>query len=495
MPMPDSLPPSDLPATSPEANSTSVLTRISMQITIVIAVVVVAALYFGREVLIPITLGFLLTFLLSPLVEWLRRLRLGRVPSVVLAVVLALAIILGIGSAIGTQVAQLAQDIPEYQATIQKKIAAIRDTTLTRLDERIDSISYQLFGPPPNRPAANPAPTAPATPQQEPAEKPVPVVVTQPQSSALEIGKQVLSPLINPLATTGIILVVTIFALLQKDDLRDRAIRLLGSHDLQRSTLALDDAGYRLSRYFLTQLGLNTGFGVIVGAGLSLIGVPHPVLWGILGALLRFIPYIGSWIAALLPGVLAAAVQPGWAMALETVALYAVIELVMGQLIEPVVYGHSTGLSPLAVVIAAIFWTWVWGPIGLIISTPLTLCLVVLGRHVQNLEFLDVMLGDGPVLSPEASFYQRLLADDPDEIEEQAERYLTEKPLLSYYDEVVLKGLQLAGGDIAQGTLTPAQIERLKSSTMQLIGDLAQSGVPAAGVPAAGEPEADDDPM
>ena len=175
-------------------------------------------------------------------------------------------------------------------------------------------------------------------------------------------------------------------------------------------------------------------------------------------------------------------------MAIETTALYAVVELIMGQLIEPLVYGHSTGLSPLAVVIAAIFWTWVWGPIGLIISTPLTLCLVVLGRHVQTLEFLDVMLGDRPVLSPEASFYQRMLADDPDEVEEQAERYLTEKPLLSYYDEVVLKGLQLAADDIARGTLTPAQVERLKSSTMQLVGDLAGYSDPAAG-----EPEAEHD--
>ena len=298
-------------------------------------------------------------------------------------------------------------------------------------------------------------------------------MVTQPQSSALEIGKQVLSPLLNPLATTGIILVVTIFALLQKDDLRDRAIRLLGSHDLQRSTLALNDAGSRLSRYFLTQLGLNTSFGVIVGVGLYLIGVPHPVLWGILGALLRFIPYVGSWIAALLPVALAAAVQPGWAMAIETAALYAVVELTMGQLVEPLVYGHSTGLSPLAVVIAAIFWTWVWGPIGLIISTPLTLCLVVLGRHVHTLEFLDVLLGDRPVLSPEASFYQRMLADDPDEAEEQAERYLREKSLLSYYDEVVLKGLQLAANDIARGSMTPAQVDRLKASTMHLVDDLA----------------------
>jgi predicted PurR-regulated permease PerM/nucleotide-binding universal stress UspA family protein len=488
--MSDPLPPSDPLAMSSEAPPAAVLGRILMQITIVVAVVIVAALYFGREVLIPITIALLLTFLLSPLVEWLRRFRLGRIPSVVVAVVVALAIIIGIAGAIGTQVAQLAQDIPEYQATIEKKIASVRDTTLARLNQRIDSISHQLSGPPPDKPAPQAAPTAPFNTPQESAQQPVPVVVTQPQSSALEIGKQVISPLINPLATAGIIFVVTIFALLQKEDLRDRAIRLLGSHDLQRSTLALDDAGHRLSRYFLIQLGLNTSFGVIVGAGLYLIGVPHPVLWGILGALLRFIPYIGSWIAALLPGVLAAAVQPGWSMALETIALYAVVELVMGQLVEPFVYGHSTGLSPLAVVTAAIFWTWVWGPIGLIISTPLTLCLVVLGRHVQNLEFLDVMLGDGPVLSPEASFYQRLLADDPDEVEEQAERYLSEKPLLSYYDEVVLKGLHLAAGDIARGALTPAQVERLKHSTMELIGDLAHYSAPAAG-----EPEADDDPI
>src|SRR4051812_16113199 len=356
------LPPSDPLATSSEAPPASILARISMQFTIVVAVVIVAALYFGREVLIPVTIALLLTFLLSPLVEWLRHLRLGRIPSVVLAVLLALAIIGGIASAIGTQVAELAQEIPQYQATIEKKIATIRDTTLTRLNQRIESISHQLFGPPASRPAPQPAQTAPAASEQAPDQKPVPVVVTQPQSSALEIGKQVISPLINPIATAGIIFVVTIFALLQKEDLRDRAIRLLGSHDLQRSTLALDDAAHRLSRYFLTQLGLNTSFGVIVGAGLYLIGVPHPVLWGILGALLRFIPYIGSWIAALLPGVLAAAVQPGWSMALETIALYAVVELTMGQLIEPLVYGHSTGLSPLAVVIAAIFWTWVWGP-------------------------------------------------------------------------------------------------------------------------------------
>ena len=279
------------------------------------------------------------------------------------------------------------------------------------------------------------------------------MVVTQPAPSVLDIGKSVLEPMLYPLATAGIILVVTIFALLQKEDLRDRAIRLFGSGDLHRTTVAMDEAGRRLSRYFLTQLGLNASFGVIVGVGLYFIGVPNPLLWGILGALLRFVPYVGSWIAAALPIVLAAAVEPGWSMAIWTAVLYAVTELIMGQAVEPLVYGHSTGLSPIAVIIAAIFWTWIWGPIGLIISTPLTLCLVVLGRHIERLEPFDVLLGDRPALTPTEGLYQRMLAGDPDEAEEQAERYLADQPLSSYYDEVVLEALRLAANDILRGTL------------------------------------------
>jgi predicted PurR-regulated permease PerM len=479
--MPDAFSPQETPA-APEpvaAPPGPMLPTPMRQISIIVAIAVVAALYFGREVLIPVTLAFLLTFILSPLVELLRRAHLGHITSVVIAVFLALGIIIGLGSAIGTQVASLAQDIPRYQQTIEKKIVTLRDTTVKRLSQQLEALSRGFNGgPEKSRPPAAPTPAAPQAPAeaqtQEPAQKPVPVIVTQPNSSALDIGKRVITPLINPLATAGIILVVTIFALLQKEDLRDRAIRLLGSNDLQRSTVALDDAGRRLSRYFLTQLALNTSFGVIVACGLYLIGVPNPVLWGVLGALLRFIPYIGSWIAAMLPIVLAAAVSPGWLMAAEVAALYAVVELIMGQFVEPLLYGHSTGLSPLAVIIAAIFWTWVWGPIGLIISTPLTLCLVVLGRHVKQLEFFDVLLGDRPALSPVASFYQRMLADDPDEVEELAERYLANAPLSDYYDEVVLQGLQLAANDIARGTLTPAQVERLQTATTELVQELAK---------------------
>ncbi|MGC2199424.1 MAG: AI-2E family transporter [Stellaceae bacterium] len=456
-PPPPELPPAQTP-------NTSVLSGT------VVAVVIVAALYFASEVLIPITVALLLSFLLSPLVELLRRIRLGRILSVVLAVLLALGVITAVGSAIGTQVAQLAKNIPQYQTTIEQKITNLREITIQRVAGSIKSISHQL-APGAEQPPTSGPPVAAAGPQGEQKE-PVPVVVAEHTPSALQIGEKVLSPLLHPVATAGIILVVTIFTLLQKEDLRDRAIRLFGSSDLHRTTLAMNDAGWRLSRYFLTQLGLNTSFGVIVAIGLYFIGVPNPVLWGILGALLRFIPYIGSWIAAALPIALAAAVEPGWSMAIWTAALYIVTELIMGQLVEPMVYGHTTGLSPLAVVIAAIFWTWIWGPIGLIISTPITLCLVVLGRHVEHLEFFDVLFGDRPALSPVESFYQRMLARDPDEAEEQAERYLADHPLSSYYDEVVLKALRLAASDVERGTLMPLQLERFKTSVSELIEDI-----------------------
>jgi predicted PurR-regulated permease PerM len=429
-------------------------------------VVIVLALYFGRVVLIPVTLAMLLSFLLTPLVELLRRLWLGRIVSVLLAVVLALCIIIALGTAIGSQVAHLGSQIPQYQHTIEKKLRDLRTGTVNRLSGRIERLGHQISG------AGKPAAAAAATTGPAAQQRPVPVVVMQPTPSALKIGEEVIAPLLSPIATAGIILVVTIFALLQKEDLRDRIIRLFGSGDLRRTTVALNDAARRLSRYFLTQLGINVSFGAIIAVGLYFIGIPNPVLWGILGALLRFVPYIGSWIAALLSMALAAAVTPGWTKVIWTVALYGVTELTMGQAVEPLVYGHSTGLTPIAVVIAAIFWTWIWGPIGLIISTPVTLCLVVLGRHVEQLEFLDILLGDRPALSPVESFYQRILADDPDEAQVQAEAYLKDQPLAGYYDEVAVKGLQLAVRDVAREALSAGKIERIKKAVTELIDEL-----------------------
>jgi hypothetical protein len=236
----------------------------------------------------------------------------------------------------------------------------------------------------------------------------------------------------------GIVVVVAIFVLLQKEDLRDRLIRLFGATDLHKTTVAMDDAARRLSKYFLTQLAINTSFGILIGIGLYFIGLPNPLLWGILSGLLRFVPYIGAFISAALPLALAMAVDPGWSMVIWTGGLYVGGEVLVSQAIEPVLYGHSTGLSPFAVIVAAIFWSWMWGPIGLILSMPLTLSVVVLGRYVERLAFLDILLGDRPALTPIESFYQRILAGDEDEALDHAELLLKERSLSSYYDEVIL---------------------------------------------------------
>lgn len=429
-------------------------------LTLAVAVVVVAGLYLGRSVLIPITLAVLLSFLLAPIVNLLRRIYLGRVVSVILAVVLALGVLVAFGGLIGIQLAELVRDVPKYTTTIQSKVDTVQNYALRRMNLVMHRVNQQFEQP------ASP-PTNNSTEQ-----KPIAVEVHQPVPTPMQLAERVLSPIVDPLSTTAIVLIVTIFVLLQREDLRDRLIRLFGSSDLHRTTVAMNDAARRLSRYFLTQLGINTAFGLITGTGLYFIGVPSPLLWGTIGLLLRFVPYIGAPLAALLPLALAAAVSPGWTMMIWTAGLYVVTEGIMGQVVEPLLYGHSTGLSPFSVVVAATFWTWLWGPIGLILSTPLTLCLVVLGRHVERLEFLDVMLGDRPPLTPVESFYQRMLAGDPDEARAQAEVLLRDRPLSTYYDEVVIKGLQLATNDAARGVLTDVQLEKIKVSMQELIDDL-----------------------
>jgi len=427
-------------------------------------VMTVATLYFGKEVLVPITLALLLAFVLAPLVKLLRHLRIGRVPSVLLAVLLAVGVILAIGGVIGTQIAQLTTNLPQYAETVEKKVATIRRVTIGRISALTDKIGNN---------SRTPAADAPPSPQASPASQASPAPAAQQASSPLEFAQRYLSPVLSPLATFGIVFVVAVFALLQQEDLRDRLIRLFGTTDLHRATVAIDDGGRRLSRYFLTQLCINTGFGCVIGIGLFSIGVPNPVLWGILSTLLRFVPYVGALISAVLPVGLAAAVDPGWSIPLWTLGLFIVAEGVTGQVVEPLVYGHSTGLSPFSVIVAAIFWSWLWGPIGLILSTPLTLCLVVLGRHVDRLEFLDVLLGDTPALTPMESFYQRLLAGDPDEVQEEAEHTLKQHSLSTYYDEVALKGLQLAAQDSQRGVLNHSQLEHVKRTIKTLVDELA----------------------
>jgi predicted PurR-regulated permease PerM len=443
---------------------------VSGLMTLAVSAVVLAALYLGRDVFLPIVLAVLLAFVLAPAVDLLRRLRLGRVPAVIIAVLVTLSIVITLGGIIGLQLAGLASDIPRYESTVREKISSLREGSLGRLPELMKNMGRQFEEATKEEapPATDPR-SAPATP---PEPQPLPVEVHQPDATPIQMAERFLVPLVEPLATTGIVFVVLIFILLQREDLRDRMIRLFGSSDLHRTTVAMDDAARRLSRYFLIQLGLNASFGVVIAVGLWLIGVPSPLLWGIFAALMRFVPYIGSFIAGALPVALAAAVDPGWSMALMALALFVVTEPLWGHVVEPLVYGQSTGLSPFAVVMSAIFWTWLWGPVGLILATPLTLCLVVLGRHVERLEFLDVLLGDRPALTPAENLYQRMLAGDPDEALESAELLLKDRSLTSYYDEVALGGLQLAANDAERGVLAGAQLERVKDAVKALVNDL-----------------------
>lgn len=444
----------------------------------ILGVIIVSALYVGREIFVPVALAILLSFALASPVSALQRLKVPRGIAVVGVVLFAFAIIFALGSLIAAQLNRLAGDLPSYQVTIQSKIQSVRgitggSSTLERAAGMLQDLGKELDKPKGAVPEKSVSPSLGSPLGSRPV-APVPVEILQPDPGALESLRSLIAPLISPLATTGIIVIFVIFILIQREDLRNRLIRLAGSHDLQRTTAALDDAGNRLSRLFLNQLLINASFGILIGAGLWLIGIPSAVLWGILAAVLRFVPYIGSIIAAAFPLALAVAVQPGWSMLVWTAALFFVVEPAVGQIVEPMVYGRSTGLSPVAVVVSATFWTALWGPIGLVLATPLTVCLVVLGRHVERLGFLDVMFGDRPALSPAEIFYQRMLAGDPTEATEKAEEYLKERSLSSYYDEVAIKGLLLAQSDLERDVLDHSRLVKIRDTVVEFAEDLSE---------------------
>ncbi len=450
----------------------------------VISAIVVSGIYFGRPVLMPLALAVLLSFALAPLVGMLRHIRLGLVPSVLLSLCVALVLIGSLGLFVGSQIAGLASDLPSYQNNIAHKIESIRGTanggTLSRLNRTIQALGEQISG------GQHPS-TVPTSATTE--ETPVPVVIQRQSVAPWELASSILGPLLEPLGLTLLVLVFVGFILIQKDDLRDRFVRLAGSRDMQRTTIALDEAASRLARYLFQQSAINAAFGLVIGVGLWGIGIPHSGLWGLMAGLFRFVPYVGVPIAFLFPAGLALAVDPGWAMIVWVLALYGVIEAVIGQMIEPFVYGRSMGLSAVAVVVAAVFWTWLWGPVGLLLSTPLTMCFVVLGRHLESLKFLEVMLGDQPALAMEESLYLRMLADDPDDATDDAEDFLRDNSLSVYYDEVAAKALMLAQSDVNRGVLDPVRQTRIRDSIKGLIENLTSRGDPGAAKALAELPE------
>ena len=432
--------------------------------------VVLGLLYFGREVLVPITLAVLLSLLIAPLVRKLRRLVRAQVPAVLGAVIVLTLMAGGLASVIVSQVVAMAASLPQYESTIRDKIHTIQDVTVGRVMQGETGRMMSRLGAEANAASAPARATLEGAPLT--ASGAVPVELRPRPQTPVEVISKLFSSIWGPLGHVSIVLIVMVFVLLEHEALRDRFIRLLGGTDIRRTTQAFNDAGERLSRFFVSQLAVNVGVGLAVWLGLMLVGLPHGMLWGVLTMLLRFVPYVGVVIAAGSAALMAAAVDPGWGLMFETLGLFAVIEVTAAQVVEPQLYGHSTGLSPLSVVVAAIFWSWMWGPIGLLVSTPLTLCLVVAGRHIKGLAFLDVLLGDTPALSMSERFYQRAMVGDHEEIVAAAHAYLKRKSFARYCDKILIPALQLAAADLGKHSITPEQQATVKGTVARVIESL-----------------------
>lgn len=434
-------------------------------ITLLTVLIVLAVLYFARSVFIPLSLAVLLAFLLGPLVIRLRHLGLGRVLSALSVVLLSFLLVGVMGTLMGSQMADLAHKLPEYQQNVHHKIQSLRTSgggLVNRFTKVVHEITDALTPPLP------PVSTQPGT------EKPVPVEIRRSPFSPFDLAQKVLGSVLGTALTAAIVIVFVLFMLIEREDLRDRLIRLGGAGRVNLTTKVLDDAAHRVSRYLLAQMVINMAFGVLAGCGLYLLRIPNPFLWAILAALLRYIPYLGIWIAATMPALLALAVDPGWMMVPAIFVLYFGIDLLAYNFAEPFLYGTSTGISPLGILVAAVFWTWLWGPVGLLLATPLTVCVVVIGQHVPNLEFLSVLLSDQEVLPPETRFYQRMLAMDLEEATEVAEEFLKEgHPLEQLYDQVIVPALQLAENDRHRGKLDEVRQQFIFQNTRLLVEDMA----------------------
>jgi predicted PurR-regulated permease PerM len=455
-------------------NSRSSTTGFSSTLNaMLIGAIIIAAMYFAREVLIPVALAGILSFMLAPLVRLLQKIRLPRAVSVLIVVGLAFAAIFALGKTLVTQVERLAQDLPTYQSTIEKKIEVIRGAdartgTLERARVVLSQLNKELSGEKHQPGETAQQPTDLGSNEQTL----IPVEVHEPPGSPLATVAALINPLLGPLATTTLIIVFVIFMLIQQQDLRDRLIRLVGSTDIAHTTAALDDGARRLSRFFLTQLSINAGFGTFVGLGLWAIGIPSAFVWGVLAGILRFVPFVGPVLGIVFPLALALSVGTGWSMALWTIGLFVALEGVTGQVIEPIFHGRSTGLTPIAIIMAATFWAWLWGPVGLVLATPLTVVLVVLGRHVEALNFFEVLLGDEPALSDSEVFYHRMLSNDPLEVVEHAKTFMAEHSLSHYYDQVARPALALAHKDVARGVLDDEKVETFTASVESLFADI-----------------------
>jgi predicted PurR-regulated permease PerM len=424
---------------------------------ILAAGIVLSLLYVGRSVLIPLTLALMLSLLVAPLVRALRRIGAGQTSSVLVAV-LALAVsFAAVAAALGMQVLRAAESLPHYEANVQRKLRALDELTVGRLGALTGEASRLIEIPGAPEAVAVREQSGPVLQMGLEALAP-PAIPPHP----LRLIRKLLASAWGPLQATGIVLLVLVFVLLEHESLRDRFIRIAGAADIRAATLALNDAGERLSRFFVSQFAVNVGFGVCIWLCLSLLRVPQAMLLGALAGVMRFAPYVGVWIAGLFSTALAFAVDPGWSLVLATLAIFVLLDIIAGQLLEPHLYGHATGLSPLAIVVAAIFWSSLWGPVGLVLSTPLTLCLVVAGRHVKALGALELLLSDAQALTLPQRFYQRALSGDPHEIVANARAFLKRHSLAAYCDRVLIPALHLARLDTDRGAASEEQHVKIR---------------------------------
>ncbi|MEQ1696340.1 MAG: AI-2E family transporter [Hyphomicrobiaceae bacterium] len=447
--------------------------------TIVISTIFISALYFGKALLVPLALAIFLTFLLSPFVAKLVRWHIPKMIAVTIAALSAFAILAAVGLMLGQQARTFAEDLPRYQYILLEKITVLKQAVapswqLGRASETVQALRDEIAGkktpPTANQPQSGTSKATPVTPEPPPPAR----VVIEEQKSALSQLAHTLEAILEPATTAGIAIIFVIILLLERQDVRDRAIRLMGVNDLERTTRAMDDAGNRLKRYFLAATAINTVFGIVVGLGLWWIGIPNPLLWGVIAMLMRFIPFVGVFLSAGLPILLAVTVDPGWSMLMWTLALFVISEILVSQVVETIVHGQSTGLSPLAIIIATAFWTLLWGPIGLLLAVPMTVMLVVLGRHVERFSFLDILFGSQPALSPADSFYQRILAGDPEEAADLAQTKLKDMTPDAFYDGVVMEALGRAAADLKAGNLDAPRLAEIGESLDEFIADIGE---------------------
>lgn len=397
-------------------------------VTLLTIVLLVTILWAAKAILLPLALGLIFAFILTPVVRLWDRLRVPRFAGVTLTMLLALGVVGGASYVIVDQFLDLSAQVTKYTSSMRKKVADLRlvnDAALRQFTRAVDRVTEQL-----DENAAD----------QRRAQ---PVRVIPPRPAPTQRLEELAVTVFEPLVSLVIVLALIAFLLGQREDLRDRIIRLIGSDNVTLTTRLMDEAAHRVSQYLLAQTLVNIAFGAFVTAGLYWIGVPYAALWGGLAAVLKFVPYVGTVLAVLLPALLAFAVFPGWAETVQTIALFAGLDLITTYLVEPVVFGHRTGVSSFALLISALFWIWVWGPVGLLLATPLTVCIAVLGRHVRSLRFLAIIFADEPALMPHVRYYQRLLARDEDEASAVVERKCTEIGAVGVMDQVLIPALSL----------------------------------------------------